>query len=44
MAATRVLIEERGDIVDEAGNEDEWALLRLLLDCIEKSAKLIPRG
>ena len=32
MAAARVLVEERGDIVDEAGNEDEWALLCLFLD------------
>ena len=43
VAATRVLVEERGNIVDEAGNEDEWALLRLLLDYIEKSAKMLSR-
>ena len=33
-----MLVEERGNIVDEAGNEDEWALLRLLLDCNTVSA------
>ena len=33
VAATGVLIHEVGDVVDETGNEDEWPLRRLLLDC-----------
>ena len=36
VATARVLIEEGGDIVDEASNENEWALRRLLLDCVDQ--------
>lgn len=32
--ATRVVVEERAEIVDEAGDNDEGTLGRLLLDCI----------
>ena len=36
VATARVLIEEGGDIVDEASNENEWALRRLLQDCVDQ--------
>ena len=32
MAASGMLVQEGRDIVDEAGDENEWALSRLLLD------------
>ena len=32
MAASRMLVHERGHIVDEARNKDKWAFETLLLD------------
>ena len=34
MGATRMLVHERRDIVNKAGNEDEGPLSRLGLDCV----------
>jgi hypothetical protein len=33
MTSSRMLVKERGNIVDKAGNKDEWSGLGLFLDC-----------